>query len=145
MEHYKKIIRVRIFLLAALALTIAGFEIYDAFFMPAEFKERTATAFLCGFLLSLGIIACTRIIRYIMILRSTQKLKLQYNKEHDERMKTIRAKAGLPILQFTSLLMIVAGMIVWYASAPAAYALIIAAVCQMLFALAVKIIYSKKM
>ena len=43
-----------------------------------------------------------------------KELKIQYNKENDERMKAIKAKAGMPMLLITSIVMIIVGVIAGY-------------------------------
>jgi hypothetical protein len=79
------------------------------------------------------------------MLRDEKKLKLQFNKEKDERLKAIRAKAGMPILLVTSVLMIIAGVIAGYFNATIFVTLIIAAVGQMIISGFVKMIYMRKM
>jgi len=70
---------------------------------------------------------------------------LEFNKENDERLKAIKAKAGLPMVLVTSVLMIIAGVIAAYFNATVFIVLIVAAVCQMMISGIVKLIYMRKM
>jgi hypothetical protein len=78
-----------------------------------------------------------------LVLDDEQKLKKQYYKENDERMKAVKAKAGLPAVWVYSALMIVAGMIVGYFNELIFITLIAAAVVQLLLASVIQLIYQK--
>jgi len=70
-------------------------------------------------------------------------MQIQYNKEQDERMKTIRSKAGMPFVLIMIILMIITGMIFSYFNEVAAITLIGAASVQLVLATIIKLIYSK--
>ena len=81
------------------------------------------------------------IIRYNRALGDERHLQLLYNREHDERMRLIRQKAGMPILMVTSLGMVVAGVVAGYFNAVVFMTLIGAALIQLVVAVAVKLYY----
>lgn len=58
-------------------------------------------------------------------------------------MKLVRSKAGLPMLLFTSIGMIIVGIIGGYFNVTVSSVLTIAAMCQLLVAVVAKLIYSK--
>lgn len=145
MEKYKKVVIIRLFLLSILALLAVGLGIYDVFWATAEEKASNIFGFQCGGITALGILALIWIIRYRKVLRNERELKIQYDKENDERMKAIRAKAGMPMVLITSIVMIVLGIIIGYSNMTVFYALIAAAAAQLGIACVTKFIYTKIM
>ena len=83
--------------------------------------------------------------RLSLILKDETKLRQQFNLENDERLKAIRAKSGMPMLIFTSLAMVIAGMIAGFFNETVCLTLIIAAACQLLAGVAVKAVHMKIM
>lgn len=114
MEKYRKTLKQRNLLFALLILCML--------FPPwlnIVFNENETTAlygFVHGFTLGAcsGIIALSVvfILKNIRLIKDEQKLQLAYNRENDERMKLIRAKAGMPMLLIMSILFIAAGLII---------------------------------
>lgn len=145
MEKYKKVIIIRVFLLSILVLLAVGLGIYDVFWAAAEVKASVIFGFQCGVTAALGILTLIRIILYRKVLRNEKELKIQYNKENDERRKAIRAKSGMPMVLITSVVMIVSGIIIGYSNITVFYALISAAAVQLCIACATKFIYTKIM
>lgn len=143
MEKYKKIMIVRMFLLSILALLTVGLGIYDVFLATAEIKASEIFEFQCGITTAFGILALLRIIRYRKALRNDKELQIQCNKENDERMKAIRAKAGMPMILISSIIMIIAGIIIGYSNMVVFYTLIAAAVIQLVIVCITKFIYTK--
>lgn len=143
MERYKKVIIARIFLLSMLALLAVGLGIFDVFWASAGVKANGIFEFQCGVTTALGILALFKMIQYSKGLRSEKGLQIQYNKENDERMKVIRAKAGMPMVLITSIAMFVAGIIIGYLNVTVFYTLIAAAVVQLVIASIIKLIYLK--
>ena len=88
-------------------------------------------------------LALIRIIRYRKALRNDKELQIQYNKENDERMKAIPAKAGMPMILISSIIMVIAGIIIGYSNMVVFYTLIAAAVIQLVIACITKFIYTK--
>ena len=145
MERYKKAIVVRICLLSLLALAAAGLGVFDVFCAEAEIKASEVFGFQCGIGMGMGVLALIGILRYSRILRDEKALRMQYNRENDERMRAIRARAGMPMLLITSVIMLLAGMVAGYVNITAFYALVLAAAGQLIAACAVKLICMKTM
>ena len=145
MEKYKKGIIIRVFLLSVLALLAVGLGIYDVFWATDEVKASEIFEFQCGITTALGILALIMIIRYHKTLRSEKELQIQYNKENDERMKAIRAKAGMPMVLIFSVVIIIAGILIGYSNIVVFYALIVTAALQLVIACITKFVYTKKM
>jgi len=145
MDKYRKNLKMRIALLTIPVLLAVGLCIYDVFFASEAIKESFIFGFQCGGCTAIGLLSIVLIIRTRAILRDETKLKLQYNKEHDERLKAIRAKAGMPLLLITSIVMIIAGIIAGYFDSIMFYTLIAAALFQMLVGIIIKQIYLRKL
>lgn len=145
MDNYKKVIKKRIWMLSFLVLLAVGLGIFDTFWASAEMKESKIFAFQCGAATALGVFSACLLIHYKKILQNEEDLKIQYNKENDERMKAIKAKAGMPMLLITSIVMIIVGVIAGYFNFTIFFTLIIAAVCQLLTSFVVKLVYMKIM
>lgn len=95
---------------------------------------------------SLGtIIALVQVIRLSRIIKDENQLKILYNKEHDERLKGIRSKAGMPMIMIMSILLMVVGIVASSFNYIVFYTLFVAGAIQLVIGAAVKIYYSKKM
>ena len=135
----------RSLLLAIPTMFAAALGIYNVFLVSPKIEESFIFCFQCGVATACGLISVIQILRYRVILNDEKKLKLEFNKENDERLKAIRAKAGLPMVFVTSVLMIIAGIIAAYFNPIIFVTLIFAAVCQMMISVIVKLIYIRKM
>ena len=144
MENYKQVLKRRITLLTIPVLLAVGLGVYDVFFASAATKESFIFGFQCGAAIALGVMSAAMIIRFRIILRDDTALRVQYNKENDERLKTIRAKAGMPMVMVTSVGMIVAAIIAGYFNPIIFITLVIAAFCQLLIGAIIKQIYLRK-
>lgn len=149
MEDFKKRLKRRIILLSGVLLFILGLGAYGVFKI-ANTKEGTmlegaVDGFRFGILLGIGVLTLVHIIRYIRATKYDTTLKLLYNQEHDERLKLIRSKAGMPILMITSIMMLIAANIAVYYSVTIFSTLVIAASLQLMIAAIVKIYYMKTM
>lgn len=145
MEKYKKTLKARIGLLTLLALVGVALSIYDVFFTSDNTKNSFVFGFQTGLSVALGIMAMIAVVLYRDIMTNETKMQQQYNRENDERLKAVKAKAGLPMLLVTSVGIIIAGIFVGYYDQTAFIALIVAATCQLLFAVITKQIYMRKM
>ncbi len=145
MVNYRKTIKKRIYYLLAVAVFAVCFGIYDVFIAPPEIKDSMIFGFQAGVITSLGLISVILMIRFRKLLKDDTKLQVEFNKENDERYQVIRGKAGMPMLLFTSVAMIIAGMIAGYFNSTIFITLTIAAMSQMLVGAIVKMIYMKKM
>ncbi|NLC96515.1 MAG: hypothetical protein GX675_02970 [Erysipelotrichaceae bacterium] len=145
MDKYKKVLKKRIVLLTALILLVVCIGIYDVFFTTETIKESFIFGFQLGASLAIGIMSVALMVYYLKILADDKKLKLQYNKENDERLKTIRAKAGMPMLFISSVCMIVIGIIAGYFNPIIFITLVIVAAVQLLIGVVIKQIYLRKL
>lgn len=141
MELYRKRLNRRIWLLSLLALFAAGLGVFDVFWATAEMRARDVFEFQCGFTWGLGLLAAILVVRYRRVLRDERELQKQYNWETDERMRLIRAKAGMPMVLISSLVMLVAGIVIGYANSVVFYTLTVAAAGQLIAACVVKFVW----
>lgn len=145
MEQYKKKVRRRIQLLAIPVLIAVGTGIFHVFFAEPEMQESFISGFQSGLITALGLISVVLMIRLGRLLKDEAKLKEAYRLENDERMKAIRAKAGMPLLLITSVAMIIAGVIAGYYNMLVFSTLIIAGIAQMSIGAVIKLVYTRKM
>lgn len=149
METYQKKVRVKMFIIALIALTAVALGIYNVFFEGDSVASDVATGILSGFRSGLSIgLGGVSLIRMIILgkaIRDEKTLKELYNKEHDERLSEIRAKAGMPLLLNTSVLMLIAALIAGPLNVTVFYTLLIAASVQLLTGLGVKMYYMRKL
>lgn len=145
MEHFKKTIRRRTLALEMFVLAIAAFETVQMFWPTDPLGNNPMFEFQEGFLCGIVVVASFQLIRYKKVMKDEKALRVQYNKENDERRRAIRAKAGIPFLAITSVAMLVAANIAGYFNPVCFYTLVVAAACQILLALILKQIYSHKM
>lgn len=145
MEQYRKKLRARILWLSLLTLFAALFGIYDVFFASDAIRNLAVFEFQGGLLAGICLLTTVNTIRYNKIIKDDGRLKLEFNKENDERIKAIKSKAGLPFILILSVFMIISAIIAGYFNATIFYTLVIAAVCQMLISFLIKLIYMKKM
>lgn len=143
MKAYRKVLRARMALLSALALFAVGLGIYDSFFATAEVKASNVFAFQCGITAVLGMAAAAAMVRYSSALRDENSLRRQYVKENDERMKAIRAKAGMPLNLAFAVALMVAGTVLGYCNELIFVTLIAVAAAQLLTAAVVKLIFMR--
>ncbi|MDE5860919.1 MAG: hypothetical protein K2H28_01865 [Ruminococcus sp.] len=145
MEKYRKNLILRIFLLSFVVLLATGLGIFNVFGTNEIIKENVIFDFQCGFITGLGLVSVILIIRYSKAVKDSDKLKILFNKENDERLKYIKSKSGMPMLLITSVIMIFSGTIFGYFNTTVFYTLIVASMCQLLIAGIVKMVYMKKM
>jgi hypothetical protein len=145
MNNYKKTIKKRILLLTVPIILAVSLGVYDVFWASEQIKATSIYGFQVGIIISIGLLATILVIHYRVLLKDKGKLLLQFNRENDERIKAIKAKAGIPMLPITSILIIIAGVIAGYFDTLVFITLIAAAVFQMTICGIVKVIYMKKM
>ena len=102
-------------------------------------------AFQSGLLLGIATVALMTSVKYIKALKDAKALQLLYNEEHDERQKEIRMKAGMPMIGYTSVLMIFTGIVAGYVNITIFYTLIAAAMAQLIVCLMVKLYHQRIM
>ena len=137
-EAYRKTIRRRMIAM----MTLSEFYVAAMIAMHTLWKvELGLTAsFLAGFSSAMVGLAVVLVPRYRRALRDEQALRRMWNREHDERMSAIRARAGLPMLMYTSLAMMTAALLLNPWNATASVTLMLAATVQLLVGVATKLI-----
>lgn len=145
MEDYKKTIKRRRTLFILIALIAAGIGIYDGLIMNSIQSDNIVFSFQCGLAIGIGFLATIKLFRYSKVLKDDMQLKIEYNKENDERSKSIRSKAGMPMLMITSGLILLAGVIAGYFNELIFITLIVVAVCQLTIGAVAKVYYIRKM
>ena len=144
MEQFKKKLKLRILLFGFLVLFCIVIILINQFGTVISFTESLAFSFQRGFSASGALVLVFWMMKYRAALKDEAKLRLLYNEENDERMKAIRAKAGVPMVLILSMTLILAGMIISYWSATVFVVLICVALFQLLASLVVKLYYKNK-
>ncbi|MDE5620384.1 MAG: hypothetical protein K2O29_02920 [Ruminococcus sp.] len=144
MEKYRKNLILRIIALSLVVLLAAVLGIFNIFGANEQVKENFIFGFQCGFIIGLGLVSVILIIRYSKAVKDLKKLEVLFNKENDERIRYIKSKAGMPMLQVTSAIMILCGTVFGYFNTTVFHTLIIASMCQLFIGTTVKTIYLKK-
>lgn len=145
MEQYRKNLKIRIALFCVVILIFVGILLYNQFGASVALKDSLVFSFQCGFSAAGALVLVFWMMKYRAALRDEAKLRLLYNEENDERMKLIRAKAGVPMVLILSMALVLAGMIIGYWNETVFVVLIGVALFQLLVSLGVKIIYRNKM
>ncbi|WP_303869777.1 hypothetical protein [Acetobacterium wieringae] len=151
MEKFKITVKRRIALssgIALVALVLGAYSIYSiitADISTATHSDGFVAGFQFGLIVSILGLAVIDIIKLSLAMKDETKLKLLYNKEHDERMKAIRSKAGMPLIAITSMLMILAAIVAGYFNIIVFYTLIIAVAAQLSVSAVVKLYCMKTM
>ncbi|KAF5089377.1 hypothetical protein LNN31_00730 [Acetobacterium wieringae] len=151
MEKFKRTVKRRITIssgMALLALVLGAYSIYSiitADISTATHSDGFVAGFQFGLIVSILVLSVIDIIKLSLTIKDETKLKLLYNKEHDERMKAIRSKAGMPLIAVTSVLLIIAAIIAGYINITVFYTLIIAVATQLSVSAVVKLYCMKTM
>ena len=145
MELFKKKLKTRIVLLCAVLLMFVAILIYNQFGASDTLKDSLAFSFQCGFSAAGSLVLVFWLVKCRAALQDETKLRLLYNQENDERMKAIRAKAGIPMVLILSLALVLGGMVIGYWSETVFVVLICVALFQLLVSLGVKLYYKVKM
>ena len=142
-EAYRKTVRRRVRVITGFCL------LYAAVIVAVHGMRLEGTGFTGGFLNGAvsAVVICLVLMmpRYRKALRDDRALRRLWNQEHDERMRAIQAKAGLPMLGYTSVAMIAFGLLIGPWSTTAAMALLIAATAQLCVGAAVKLVCMRRM
>lgn len=144
MEQYRKKLRTRMILFSCILLLFVGLLLYNQFGASSAIKDSLSFSFQCGFSTAGSLVLAYMLMKYRRALSDEQKLKTLYNQENDERMKTIRAKAGVPMVMILSLLLVLAGMVIGYFNETVFFVLICVALFQLFASAAVKLYYMRK-
>lgn len=143
MENYKNTLTKRRNSTAAMILVFLALGFYTRTFLLNI--DAYIIGFISGILTSGIVMSVIIVIRYSRIIKDDTKLKMEYNRENDERMKAIRSKAGMPMIMFTSVGMIIAGILLSYYDPFIFKVLSMAAACQLTAAVIAKAYYTRTM
>ena len=79
-------------------------------------EANQSFSLMAGLTSGLTILICMLALRYSRALKDDTTLRRLYNEDHDERKQAIRAKAGAPMILFTSAGMVAAAVASWFSS-----------------------------
>lgn len=149
MEVFRTKVKRRIFTSSGMALVAAVLGFYSIYSLNYSDSSTMSDGFVAGFqfglILSIGVLSLVDIIKLSLAINDDTKLKILYNKEHDERLKAIRNKAGAPMIIITSVLMVLAAIIAGYFNIVVFYTLVVAVICQLSISAVVKLVCMKTM
>ena len=144
MNQYRKNLKIRIALFGVIILIFVGILLYNQFGASAALKNSLAFSFQCGFSAAGSLVLVYMIAKYRRALVDEQKLKTLFNQENDERMKAIRAKAGVPMTVILSMIFVLTGIVIGYFNETIFVVLICVALFQLFASAAVKLYYMRK-
>lgn len=141
LDHYRAKVKRRSAGMAVYCLTVMAVE--GMFLRQGHMTEylSAVTGFMAGTAAALAVY----LVNNFRVLRNETLLKRQMNFEKDERMAAIRAKAGMPMLLYTSCAMLLAGLIAGCFNLTVFMTLWAAALVQLLVGVAVKLVYTRRM
>ena len=129
---------------AAVALWVAWL-VAERLLLPEGLRDTDAAAFRSGFAYGMIGALTAVLVRGAQTLRNTEKLRQAWVRQHDERMIAIRARAGMPMLLYASVAMLLAACVVSYTNETAFKTLCVAGLAQALLGLAAKAYFLKTM
>ena len=151
MEKFRATVKRRIVISSGMALVtmvLGAYSIYSIIISDvstATHSDGFVEGFQFGLIVSIFGFSVFDIIKLSLAINDETKLKILYNKEHDERMKTIRSKAGMPLIAITSMLMVIAAIVAGYFNIVVFYTLVIAVAAQLSVSAMVKLYCMKTM
>lgn len=142
-EAYRKTIHRRVIVMSVLG------TLYAAAMVIMHLLDREPSEFALDFLLGAisALVTCFVLLvpRYRKALRDEQALRRLWNREHDERLQAIKARAGIPMLLYTSLAMIAGALLIAPWNMTVAVTLLVTATAQLIASVAVKLICMRMM
>ncbi|MCH5287229.1 MAG: hypothetical protein J1E43_07390 [Christensenellaceae bacterium] len=150
-EEYRKTIRRRMNLMATLcvaygAIMIAKHALWEGSGAMEEFAwSGVVTGFAGGALTAMVLCFAILVPRYGKAMRDEQALRRLWNSEHDERLRAIRARAGAPMILYTSLTMVAIGLLIGPWNLTVAMTLLFAGTVQILISVVVKLVCMRTM
>lgn len=150
MENFRKELQRRKVGFMCMAIIVVITSIIDVFvILPksqnGSFSNGMIVGVSSGTIISLGILSILKIIQLSKVLKDEKLIKLLYNKENDERLQSIRGKAGMPMILIMSIIMFITGIIGSYFSDIIFYTLFVAGFVQLFVGVIVKFYYIKTM
>lgn len=151
MEKFRTTVKRRIAISSGMALVtmvLGAYSIYSIIISDvstATHSDGFVAGFQFGLIVSIFGFSVFNIIKLSLAINDETKLKVLYNKEHDERLKAIRNKAGAPMIVVTSVLMVLAAIVAGYFNIVVFYTLVIAVAAQLSVSAMVKLYCLKTM
>jgi len=146
MEKYRRTVKIRCWLMGMLVVVGVGLIIFDRFFAEAVTPFYAAGEdYRDGFCAGLLVTALWQLWTLTRALRDPELMKKLYVDDRDERKIAIRAKAGVPVILYTSCALILAALVASYINQTVFYTLGIAGLAQVLLGCILKLYYSKTM
>jgi len=149
MVYYKKILKNRILLMSLAIIAAAVILTFSSVILTDDgqgetFSEGFMEGFRNGLLVAMIFLFSAHIFKYSKIMKDEKKLKLAYNKEHDERRQQIKLKAGGNMVIINSVILIFAGIVGGYFNLIIFYSVIGCAIFQLLVSSFIKLYLLKK-
>lgn len=141
MDQFRKEMKRRMVLLS-ICFVLLG-SIAGILSMNQGMMQESIYGFQLGIVFGLLALAAVYVVRLRIAMRNETKLRMLYNEEHDERMKLIRSKAGMPMLLMTSSLLLIAAVVFGYFNSTIFYTLVLAAMFQLTLGAVIKLYYMK--
>ncbi len=149
MDQYRKIIGKRMLFGRIITLLFVIIYALDAggFFksLTGQSQHTFISSFQMGLLVGLITVAVLNMFKMRRALKNDEALKVLYNEEHDERLRFIRQKVGMPLIGVTSSILIVVGIFAGYVNPIMFYTLVAAGVFQLCVSVGLKVYYMKTM
>lgn len=146
MEKYRRNVHKRCWVMGSLLVFGLAFLAYNLLTLNgANILNDNVESFRVGFSLGLMLCAFTRLRMLKRALRNPEQLERLYVNDHDERRIAIRAKAGVPVMLYSSSLMLIAAVIASYFNETVFVTLVVAGVAQVLLGCVLKFYYTKTM
>lgn len=146
MEKYRRNVHKRCWVMGSLLALGLAFLVYNLLTLNgANILEDNVESFRVSFSLGLMLCAFVRLRMLTRALRNPEQLEKLYVNDRDERRIAIRAKAGVPVMLYSSGLMFIAAVIASYFNETVFVTLIIAGSAQVLLGCVLKFYYTKTM
>lgn len=146
MEKYRRNVHKRCWVMGSLLVFGLAFLAYNLLTLNGvNILNDNVESFRVGFSLGLMLCAFTRLRMLKRALRNPEQLERLYVNDHDERRIAIRAKAGVPVMLYSSSLMLIAAVIASYFNETVFVTLVVAGVAQVLLGCVLKFYYTKTM
>ncbi len=114
-------------------------------FLGPTFEEGLLYGMVTGALTGGLLVAALSMFRFHRAMKDDRQLLRLYNQEHDERLRAIRAKVGMPVVAIYGMVLLAAGMVATFFSITVAVTLMAVAVAQLLASCALKFWYMRRM
>lgn len=146
MEKYKKVLKKRIYALLTVIVVAVVLMVVNVYLFigkqDGSFDDGFLKGFQIGLLGAMFVYSLITIINYSHALKDEKMLQIQYNEEHDERLKAIQAKAGIPFVKYVAYALILIGIVAGYFNPTVFYTLIATVFALEIASAVVKIIFS---